>query len=113
MVIVCYASLVASECPNEGHACIKCVKLMQSIRQSGYRFSYVSIVIQMLFQVYLCHKKDPFPSVLPANLFQKPGFKNFTASTVILTDDEMLRVDVVMFCTGYHYKFPFLDHEAL
>ncbi|ELU06178.1 hypothetical protein CAPTEDRAFT_212147 [Capitella teleta] len=60
-------------------------------------------------EIVLCHKKPPLKSLLPSNVRQAPGIKEFTATDIILDNDEIITdVDVMLFCTGYHYTFPFL-----
>lgn len=62
--------------------------------------------------VYLCHNKPPVQSRLPPNLQQKPGIQSISGSTVTLLNDEELSVNCILFCTGYHFTFPFLDDRC-
>ncbi|KAL8590520.1 hypothetical protein ACOMHN_010956 [Nucella lapillus] len=59
-------------------------------------------------QVYLCHNKALIESKLPRNVQQKPGIQSIKGSTVTLLNGEEINVDCFLFCTGYHFHFPFL-----
>ena len=47
--------------------------------------------------------------MLPTNVSQQPGIERLTSDCVIFKNGEQEKVDVIMLCTGYRYKFPFLD----
>lgn len=64
-----------------------------------------------IFQVYLSHNKTMLQTVLPTNVEQKPGIKHIYANSVVFKNDEEIEVDIVLFCTGYLYNFPFLSEE--
>lgn len=61
-----------------------------------------------LHQVLLAHRKPPLTSPLPENVHQVPGIQKLTPHTIILDDGQELTVDLILFCTGYQYSFPFL-----
>ena len=65
-------------------------------------------------QVYLCHNNPRIPSRLPDNFKQKAGIVEIAGpSDVTLQDHSTLRnVQVLIFCTGYQYSFPFLDQKV-
>lgn len=72
------------------------------------------LVESPLFQVYLCHEHEPFQSPLPTNLKQARGIKRIAGSSVELLDGEILKdISTILFCTGYHYRFPFLHDVEL
>ncbi len=50
-----------------------------------------------------------------SNLYYHPGIKSCTnaGTHITFTDDSKLRVDVVVWCTGYLYDFPFLSEDIL
>lgn len=52
-------------------------------------------------------------SQFPENLFQKPSICGFTKNSIILTNGELIEVDVVIYCTGYCYSFEFLDPDFM
>ena len=66
--------------------------------------------ISCILQVYLCHKKSPLETRLPENVVEKTsGFNKFTTTSVVLDNGEELPVDTVIYCTGFLYKYPFLQ----
>lgn len=62
--------------------------------------------------VILSHNKPPLQTPLPGNMCQKPGINRLTKDTVIFSNGEEEKVDVIMLCTGYRYSFPFLSEEC-
>ncbi|KAL9657349.1 hypothetical protein ABK040_014338 [Willaertia magna] len=45
------------------------------------------------------------------NIFVKPLIKNINGKTVIFEDDSKEdKVDVILLCTGYNFKFPFFEY---
>ncbi|KAK6185960.1 hypothetical protein SNE40_008086 [Patella caerulea] len=62
--------------------------------------------------VFLSHNKSPLQSVLPTNIQQCPGIDRVEGKTVVLTSGEILDVDIILLCTGYHYSFPFLTEQC-
>ena len=65
-----------------------------------------------MLQVYLCHNKPPLKSPLPPNVEQKPGICSINGSTVTLNNGDKISVDCLLFCTGYHFSFPFLTDSC-
>lgn len=63
-------------------------------------------------KVILSHNKPRLETPLPCNMCQKPGIERLTKDSVIFTDGEEEKVDVIMLCTGYRYSFPFLNEEC-
>merc|ERR1711956_98283 len=51
------------------------------------------------------------PSPMPSNFEQKRGITEVVGSCKLQLSDgtSIGDVDVILFCTGYHYSFPFLD----
>lgn len=45
-------------------------------------------------------------------MVEKDGIKEVTANGVILDNGEELTIDILLFCTGYHYVFPFLTEDC-
>ena len=61
-------------------------------------------------KVYLCHNNPPIPSSLPPSMEQRTGIGKVRGKEIELSDMTILHdIDVLLFCTGYHYSFPFLD----
>ncbi|XP_059164840.1 uncharacterized protein LOC131947629 [Physella acuta] len=63
-------------------------------------------------QVYLSHNKPTLTTKLPDNLHQKPGIKRVDNSMIEFLDGSSVEADVLMFCTGYHYDYHFLDKDC-
>ena len=54
----------------------------------------------------MCHRHDRLVTPLPAGLKQKPGILRILPESVELEGGEVVAVDTLLFCTGYHYTFP-------
>ncbi|XP_014236199.1 flavin-containing monooxygenase FMO GS-OX-like 4 isoform X1 [Trichogramma pretiosum] len=63
-------------------------------------------------RVYLSHNKDRIKSQLPLNIVQVPGVASVNGSIFTLRDNSTVKVDAVVFCTGYVYDLPFLDESS-
>lgn len=65
-------------------------------------------------KVYLSHNGPRFQAPLPANMEQVSGIAEcVSGDSFTLRDGATVSgVDVVLFCTGYEYVFPFLDHSS-
>ncbi|XP_014663157.1 PREDICTED: flavin-containing monooxygenase FMO GS-OX-like 2 [Priapulus caudatus] len=59
--------------------------------------------------VVLSHNNTPFVCPLPDNLEQLPGIEQLEGDTVVFIGGARRRADVVLFCTGYEYTYPFLS----
>ncbi|XP_055596982.1 senecionine N-oxygenase-like [Uranotaenia lowii] len=55
------------------------------------------------------HSPEPFKTVFPANLTEKPDVKELTHSGVVFVDDTRNDYSIILYCTGYRYSFPFLS----
>ncbi|OWF43727.1 dimethylaniline monooxygenase [N-oxide-forming] 4-like [Mizuhopecten yessoensis] len=64
-------------------------------------------------QIFLSHEKERLKSVFTENVTEKPGIKRMTRTTVVFLDDTEEEVDVLLFCTGYRYNFPFLSDDVI
>lgn len=62
--------------------------------------------------VYLCHNKVPLVSRLPSNVHQKSGIQSVQGSLLTLQDGSQITADCLLFCTGYHFTFPFLSQDC-
>ena len=72
---------------------------------------YILIVVQ----IYCTHtSEDVFcaTSDIPKNVQLKPKVREITQDGVILKNGDYLPCDVIIFCTGYHYSFPFLQEDC-
>ncbi|XP_043221853.1 flavin-containing monooxygenase FMO GS-OX-like 2 [Amphibalanus amphitrite] len=81
----------------------------------GGRASGIDIsmeVSKVAKQVYLAHNQPPFPATLPDNMRQTVGIERMDGSEAVLLDGSRVEVDVLMFCTGYEFVFPFLSPEC-
>ncbi|KZC12907.1 PREDICTED: senecionine N-oxygenase-like [Dufourea novaeangliae] len=58
------------------------------------------------------HSRDPIGTVFPDNVIQKPDVKELIENGVIFADGSNESADVVFYCTGYKYNFPFLDEKC-
>lgn len=65
-------------------------------------------------KVWLCHRGPFLKTPLPENVTQAPGIKEVTNNdSAILDDGQILKnLDVIAFCTGYLYSFPFLSEDC-
>ena len=63
-------------------------------------------------QVYLGHRKPPLQSSLPDNVEQCAAIQHITPNSIVLEDEREVDVDVLLFCTGYKFTFPFLTPEC-
>jgi len=68
-------------------------------------------ICKLAKKVYLCHNNPFHPSPMPPNFEQKRGINEVIGpNKLLLTDGTAIEdVDVILFCTGYDYSFPFLD----
>ncbi|XP_053685201.1 senecionine N-oxygenase-like [Sabethes cyaneus] len=55
------------------------------------------------------HTKEPFKTVFPNNLKQKPDVKELTSRGALFVDGTHSDCTVILYCTGYRYSFPFLS----
>lgn len=46
------------------------------------------------------------------NVIQKPNVKQFIETGAIFEDNSSEEFDIVVYCTGYQYSFPFLSSEC-
>ncbi len=65
-----------------------------------------------ILQVYLGHRKAPLKSILPANIHQVAAIREVKETSIILEDNSELEIDILLFCTGYHFTFPFLTPQC-
>ena len=66
----------------------------------------------IFFQVIISHNKPPLKTVLPSNIIQKPGIQKLTENSIVFKNGDIEQADVLMLCTGYRYKFPFLTGDC-
>ncbi|XP_032682455.1 senecionine N-oxygenase-like isoform X2 [Odontomachus brunneus] len=58
------------------------------------------------------HVKDTILTVFPENVVQKADVVELTEREVVFADGTKQQVDVVFYCTGYKYSFPFLAESC-
>ncbi|KAK3083147.1 hypothetical protein FSP39_015080 [Pinctada imbricata] len=64
-------------------------------------------------KVYVCHSRTNFPPSFPKHIEQLPSFTSMTKNGIVLPDGREVKVDAVVFCTGYRYSFPFLKNDVI
>ncbi|KAK3083174.1 hypothetical protein FSP39_015743 [Pinctada imbricata] len=64
-------------------------------------------------KVYACHDRTDFPPSFPKHIEQHPSFMRMTKNGVVFPDGTEVKVDVVLFCTGYRYSYPFLKNDII
>lgn len=63
--------------------------------------------------MYLCHNNPRFSETsLPESVVQMCGIRKLLTDGVGLSNGDVIFVDALVFCTGYHYSFPFLSPEC-
>ncbi|CAL1685616.1 unnamed protein product [Lasius platythorax] len=63
--------------------------------------------------VYLSHNHDRLTSPLPSNMIQVAGIESIDKTTFRLRDGTTVDdINVLIFCTGYKYSFPFLNENC-
>jgi len=63
--------------------------------------------------VFMSHRGKRLESPLPGNVTEKPNVLRFEENSVIFEDGSKEKCDTFIFCTGYKYKFPFLDDTGI
>ncbi|XP_042877642.1 flavin-containing monooxygenase FMO GS-OX-like 4 [Penaeus japonicus] len=64
-------------------------------------------------EVILSHKlPKPVTSPLPPNMRQVAAATAATEDGFVLSDGSSVKADIILYCTGYEYTFPFLDPEC-
>lgn len=70
-------------------------------------------ITQVTKKVILSHHLSEKPkTVFPENLVQKPDVVELDGTIAHFSDGSSEEIDVVFFCTGYLYNFPFLDSSC-
>ncbi|XP_057319304.1 uncharacterized protein LOC130663831 [Microplitis mediator] len=54
------------------------------------------------------HSRDPIHTVFPENVIQKPDITRIEEKELVFSNGDRQNVDVIFYCTGYKYSFPFL-----
>lgn len=57
------------------------------------------------------HRSIP-EDTIPSNIVVKPDVKEIKATSVVFVDDSEVFIDVILYCTGYNYSYPFLSVET-
>uniref|UniRef100_A0A914ZQT2 Flavin-containing monooxygenase n=2 Tax=Parascaris univalens TaxID=6257 RepID=A0A914ZQT2_PARUN len=84
----------------------------QKVAVIGAGASGVDITLQLADvaeKVYLLSDKEPLRCILPTNVIQCSTIRHFDADQLYLQDGSIIRVDSVIFSTGYLYSCDFLD----
>ncbi|XP_012283263.1 flavin-containing monooxygenase FMO GS-OX-like 4 [Orussus abietinus] len=63
-------------------------------------------------QVYLSHNKEKLTAPLPSNMIQVAGIEKIENNVFTFKDGVTTTADVFMYCTGYLFRFPFLDDSC-
>jgi len=88
----------------------------QNVVLLGARSSAIDISVDLhktAKNVYLSNRGKKLDSRLPANVFEKPMISHFTENEVVFNDGSVVTCNTFMYCTGYLFKFPFLDSTNL
>ncbi|KAM9332060.1 uncharacterized protein KZ484_017278 [Pholidichthys leucotaenia] len=83
----------------------------------GARASGVDISMELVkvgAKVTLSHRHPPLPIPLPPAITQSTSVASVQDDgSIRFQDGSVSQADVLMFCTGYNFKFPFLDPDQL
>ena len=63
-------------------------------------------------EVTLSHNRDRLKSPLPGNVTESLGIKLIKENSVEFLDGKEKPVDAILYCTGYHYSYPFLSEKC-
>lgn len=63
-------------------------------------------------RVILSHNKPRLVTPFPQNVSQQTGIERLTKDSVVFLNGEEEKIDTLMLCTGYRYKFPFLSESC-
>ncbi|KAL5235469.1 hypothetical protein ACI65C_002879 [Semiaphis heraclei] len=64
-------------------------------------------------KVFLSHHNPRLLNLkIPSNYFHKTDFKEIVKDGVIFQDGSYEKIDIIVYCTGYTYKYPFLSNEC-
>ncbi|XP_075229097.1 uncharacterized protein LOC142328861 [Lycorma delicatula] len=63
-------------------------------------------------KVVISHHVQEVKTKFPKNIFQKPDVLKVDNATVFFSDGSTEDFNVILFCTGYLYSFPFLSKEC-
>ena len=80
-----------------------------------FHFNFSSIDIAAFAKsVVLSHNNPNLASKLPANLEQRKGIQKVVGphEVQLLDGSSINNIDCLLFCTGYHYTFPFLSKSC-
>lgn len=58
------------------------------------------------------HLAEEINTCFPPNVRQKPDVKHVEGNTVVFEDGSRQETDILFYCTGYLYSFPFLSEEC-
>ncbi|XP_013135624.1 PREDICTED: senecionine N-oxygenase-like isoform X2 [Papilio polytes] len=74
------------------------------------------IVIEMLNYantvVHSHHSKQNSKTKFPDKYVRKPDVKEFNETGAIFVDGTYIEIDVVIYCTGFNYTYPYLDSSC-
>ena len=83
--------------------------LLSQMPNTNAYYSYLVYVFRML-QVYISHRRPTGASLLPSNVKLMTSVVRLQdGNTAILSDGDSVKIDVLLYCTGYRYAFPFFD----
>lgn len=64
-------------------------------------------------KIYLSHNlPEPLDSKMSKNIDQRPGIDHINENTFIFRDGSSAQVDVLIYCTGYEFTYPFLSSKV-
>lgn len=70
-------------------------------------------VAKVAERVSLSHHQNPGPkTMLPSNVDMRPDVVRLTETGAVFVDGSEQAYSVILYCTGYHYTFPFLSVDC-
>ncbi|XP_018335753.1 senecionine N-oxygenase-like isoform X2 [Agrilus planipennis] len=70
------------------------------------------LLLAVTDKVFASYKMDNKIANLPQNLIEKPCVSRIEGSQVFFEDGTAEEMDVIIYCTGYKYCFPFLTNDC-
>ncbi|XP_018324131.1 dimethylaniline monooxygenase [N-oxide-forming] 3 isoform X2 [Agrilus planipennis] len=69
------------------------------------------LLSKVALKVFLSHR-NVIPIKLPNSVYLKPIVKEIFKNSVVFNDGTEENIDVILYCTGYEYSYPFLSKNS-